>query len=371
MTTTLIGPVYPYRGGIPYCTTRLAEELRRKGSLSIISFSRQYPQRFYPGGSDLDVSLRGREPEGTRFLLDIVNPLTWIATALRIRREAPDSVIFVWWIWVWALPYLTILALLPRKTRVVLQSHNISDKEPSWWKSVLTNAVLWRGDVIVVHADSERDEAERRLGGTRIISTYLPVHEVGGAIPSRHDAKSHLEVHGRNVALFFGHIRPYKGLDIAIRAWERLETDVLLLVAGQAWWKGEEEYRALARNARNIRFNFRFIPDDEIAMWFAAADVVIAPYRTEAQSGVAMTSFYFHRPIIAAAVGGIPEVVRDGVNGYLIAPEDPAALALAVDRFFTEADRAAMELACAESARRNSWSDYAALIHIECTSPST
>src|SRR5256886_14320722 len=81
-----------------------------------------------------------------------------------------------------------------------------------------------------------------------------------------------------------------------------------------------------------IRFECRYIPDAEIATYFAAADVVLAPYRIEAQSGVALTAFHFARPVIATRVGGLPEIV-DGNNGILIPPEDPAALALAVDEF--------------------------------------
>ncbi|HKR63116.1 MAG TPA: glycosyltransferase, partial [Thermoanaerobaculia bacterium] len=281
MNVTIVGPVFPYRAGIAYCTTRLAEEL----GADVISFTRQFPKRFYPGGDDVDPTL----PRFTRarFLLDVVNPLTWLRTALLLRREKPDAVIFVWWVWVWALPYLTLIALLPRKTRVVLQCHNIGDKEPAAWKRMLTNLVLRRGDVLVVHAKTEAEDARKRTS-RRIVQTFLPVHELGGAIPSRHDARRALNVDG-NVALFFGHVRPFKGLDVALRAWPLLKSSVTLLVAGEAWWKSEDEYRALAKSADNIRFDFRFIPDAEIATYFAACDVVLAPYRIEAQSGVALT----------------------------------------------------------------------------------
>ena len=357
---TVVGPVFPYRAGIAYCTTRLAEELSKTAGVSVLSFKRQYPKRLYPGKDDIDESLRGRTPPGAEFALDIANPLTWLSSAWRLRRAKPDTVIFVWWIWVWALPYLVLMAFLPRRSQIILQAHNISDKEPAWWKSMLTTRVLRRAHAIVVHADSERVEAERRAPGRRMIKSHLPVHELGGVMPSRHDAKSRLDVHGRNVALFFGHVRPFKGLDIALRAWSRLKSDVVLLVAGEAWWDAEDEYRQLAKGLNTVRFDFRFIPDAEIATWFAATDVVIAPYRTEAQSGVVLTAFHFQRPVIATRVGGIPEIVQDGLNGFLIPPENPDALAAAVDRFFAEADRNAMETSCEASARKYSWQDYAA-----------
>src|SRR5204863_5510450 len=113
-----------------------------------------------------------------------------------------------------------------------------------------------------------------------------------------------------------------------------------------------------ARDDTRIRFEFRYIPDAEIATYFAAADVVLAPYRIEAQSGVALTAFHFARPVIATRVGGLPEIV-DGQNGILIPPEDPAALPKAVDEVFTVRDRAAMERAAEATARRSSWPEYA------------
>jgi glycosyltransferase involved in cell wall biosynthesis len=350
--TLIVGPVPPYRAGIAYCTKRLAEVL----SADVISFKRQFPKFLYPGGNDVDPTLPRFE---ARFFLDILNPLTWLRTALTLRRERPDAVILVWWVWVWALPYLTLLAFLPKGTRVILQCHNIGDKEPAAWKRWLTNRVLRRGDVLVVHAKTEAEEARRRLGndGPRIVTTFLPVHELGGAIPSRADARRRLGLRG-NVALFFGHVRPFKGLDIALRAWRLIETDVTLVVAGEAWWKSEDEYRALAKGLPNVRFDFRYIPDSEIAAYFAACDVVLAPYRIEAQSGVALTAFHFARPVIASNAGGLPEIVEPDM---LFPSEDHVALAARIDAFFARADRPELERRAADAARKYSWEEYGAL----------
>ena len=195
------------------------------------------------------------------------------------------------------------------------------------------------------------------MTGPRIVKTFLPVHELGGAIPSREDARRTLGLHG-NVALFFGHVRPFKGLDVALRAWRLLKTDVTLVVAGEAWWKSEDEYRALAEGLTNVRFDFRYIPDSEIATYFAAADVVLAPYRIEAQSGVALTAFHFARPVIASDAGGLPEIVEADM---LFPSEDHVALAARVDAFFARPDRAELERRSAAAARTYSWEEYGAL----------
>lgn len=393
----LIGPVFPYRAGISYCTTALAYEMAQHAAIEVISFRRQYPKLLYPGGADIDETLRSRTPAAARFDLDIVSPLTWIRTGLHLRRTAPDAVIFVWWIWVWALPYLAIINLLGSSTRVILQCHNVSDKEPAGWKSRLTNAVLRRAGAVIVHARSDLDEVSRRLAAGRerrssapeVISTFLPVHELGGPAPSRSEARKRLRLADGPLALFFGHVRPFKGLDIALRAWASLTTPVTLLVAGEAWWKSAEDYRQLARELAlpfedmsplrkpgpaaealvepatpRVLFEFRFIPDSEIADYFAACDVVVAPYRSEAQSGVAMTAFHFRRPVIAAAVGGLPEIIDDS-NGILVPPEDPPALAAAIEAFFRTSDRIALERGATAAAARYSWAEYAAtLMHL-------
>ncbi|HSY50617.1 MAG TPA: glycosyltransferase [Thermoanaerobaculia bacterium] len=356
----IVGPVYPFRAGIAYCTTRLAEELRKQYDVDVISFSRQFPKRFYPGGDDVDPTL---PRAAAAFIIDVMNPLTWLRAGWRLRRC--DSVIFVWWVWLFAPAYLTMIAMMRRRTPVILQCHNVGDKEPAAWKRWLTNRVLCRANVLVTHARTEANEAWKRSGGRRVVKTFLPVHELGGAIPSRAEARATLHIDdATNVALFFGHIRPFKGLDIALRAWRELRTEVLLVAAGEAWWERAEEYERLAGELglpdRGVRFDFRFIPDSEIATYFAATDVVLAPYRIEAQSGVALTAFHFARPVIATTVGGLPEII-DGSNGILVSPEDPAALARAIDDFFANRDRAAMERAASASARKYSWPEYAAV----------
>ncbi|HXH94493.1 MAG TPA: glycosyltransferase, partial [Thermoanaerobaculia bacterium] len=353
----------------------------------VISFSRQFPKRFYPGGDDIDPTLPRAD---AAFIVDVMNPFTWLRAGWRLRKY--DAVIFVWWVWLFAPAYLVMIAMMRRRTTVILQCHNVGDKEPAAWKRWLTNRVLRRGDALVVHARTEADEAWKRSGGRRVVKTFLPVHELGGAIPSRAEARATLDIdNAANVALFFGHVRPFKGLDIALCAWRELHTEVILIVAGEAWWERADEYVRLAAELglaqtqrrsdsqsdkttsrtgesdlrktdlrSNVRFDFRFIPDSEIATFFAAADVILAPYRIEAQSGVALTAFHFARPVIATTVGGLPEVI-DGSNGMLVPPDNPTALARAVDEFFTTRDRTSMEQSAAAAARKYSWTEYAAV----------
>lgn len=359
----VIGPVYPYRAGIAYCTTRLGEELARSHDVLLVSFSRQFPKRFYPGGDDRDPSLVGRTPPGARFRLDILNPVSWLREGWWLRRQRPDVVLFTWWVWVWALPYLVIRLLLPRSTRIVAQCHNIRDKEPAGWKTFLTRLFLRRADLLVVHSGPETEAARLLVSpATRVEELFLPVHELGEKAPSRQLARETLGFGADDrIALFFGHVRPFKALDVALRAWAELAVPAILLVAGEVWWDDEEQYRRLVRELGiedRVRLDLRFIPDSEIASFFSACDVVLAPYRHEAQSGVALTAFHFGRPVIATRVGGLPEIVIEEQTGLLIEPESPAALAEAVNRFFSSSDRSGLEQGARLAAVKYSWREF-------------
>src|SRR5258706_10173080 len=86
----IVGPVFPFRAGIAYCTTRLAEEMRKGHDVDVISFSRQFPKRFYPGGDDVDATLPRAD---AAFIIDVMNPLTWLRAGWRLRRHV--AVIFL------------------------------------------------------------------------------------------------------------------------------------------------------------------------------------------------------------------------------------------------------------------------------------
>ena len=146
---------------------------------------------------------------------------------------------------------------------------------------------------------------------------------------TREAARRELGVDGR-VLLFFGLIRPYKGLKTLLRAFERVaeRLDATLLVVGEFYEPRnayDELIQSLGIGART-RVIDRYIPDDEVGVYFHAADLVVLPYRSATQSGITQTAFAFGRPVVVTAVGGLPDVVDDDVTGYVVPPDDPAVL---------------------------------------------
>jgi glycosyltransferase involved in cell wall biosynthesis len=173
---------------------------------------------------------------------------------------------------------------------------------------------------------------------------------------TRESARSALGLEG-DVALFFGYVRHYKGLDTLLTAWKRVRAErpgATLVVAGE-FYERPEPYRELAAEVGGVRLVDRYIPDDEVEALFRAADVTVLPYRSGTQSGVTHVAYALGSPVVATTVGGITETVRDGETGLTCPPEDPEALARTLVRFFSEGMRERMAAPIAALRAEHSW----------------
>jgi glycosyltransferase involved in cell wall biosynthesis len=143
---------------------------------------------------------------------------------------------------------------------------------------------------------------------------------------------------GQPVLLHFGFIRPYKGLLVLLDAMPLIQTQmpVHLLVVGEVWGSKAEYDAQIARLhiGAQVTFVDRYVPDEELASYFRAADVAVLPYLSATQSGVVQLAFGFGLPVIASNVGGLPDVIVESETGLLVPPGDASALAKAVIRFF-------------------------------------
>jgi len=154
---------------------------------------------------------------------------------------------------------------------------------------------------------------------------------------TRAQARAELGVSG-NVLLFFGFIRPYKGLRYLLEAMPLIlkQLDVTLLVAGE-FWKNERPIRSLAERlgvAARVRFDARYVPNEKVEAYFAASDLVVLPYVSATGSGIVQAAYGMDRPVLATKVGCLPEVVEHGRTGYLVEKEDPRAICEAAVDFF-------------------------------------
>lgn len=334
MRIVLIGPVPPFRGGIAHYTSQLSFALAAAGhDLLVISFKRQYPRWLFPGASDRDPSLEQIETIQAQFWLDSLNPLTWFVTFARIQRLKPDVLILPWWTAYWTPAWFT-LGMLNRifgVSTLVILCHNVLPHDSRSWQKMATKLVFRWADRFVVQSPDELEKLHGLLPQAEVRAIPHPVYQM---IPKpeldKPTAKARLGIEpSRRVLLFFGMVRPYKGLDILLAAMPRIceeFPDVLLVVAGEFWEKPvhyEAQIRDLGIESA-VRVDNRYIPNEEVALLFAGADLVVAPYRQVTGSGVIQLARGFGLPVIASGT-----TIQDA--GVQIVPaEDPAALAAGI-----------------------------------------
>lgn len=339
MNVIILGPAYPLRGGIAHHTALLARELGKRHAVQVITFKRQYPKLLFPGKTQKETGgelLRVQSEE----LLDSVNPFNWMATGWNIRGRAVDLLIVAYSMPFFGPCYGTIAAIATwrTKTKVLFLCHNIVPHEARWGDAALTKYAFRSADYFLVQSREVEQDLLRMVPGARYAVSPHPVYELFGAPLPKGESRERLGISARNVLLFFGYIRRYKGLEVLIEAMKYCGDDKLLLVVGE-FYEDESRYRQKVREMgleSRVRFVSEYVPQEDVAVYCSAADVVVLPYLSATQSGIAQVAYNFNKPVIATDVGGLGEVVRDKVTGYLVTPNNPHALAKGIQRFYDE-----------------------------------
>jgi len=342
MKIILIGPTYPFRGGISHYTTLLFRCLKKRHETTFISFSRQYPQFLFPGKTDIDPSDKKIREEGVMPLIDSMNPLTWVNTAVKIVRNRAEVVILPWWVSFWAPQFWVISTLVKffSKTKILYICHNLVEHESKWFDKILTRFVLKTGDFFIVHSAEDKQDLLSMFPKAEVRKSLHPTYQVFNFGPSSPDVVRKKHGLKGNVILFFGFVREYKGLRYLIEALPQVlaKIEVTLLVVGE-FWRDKDKYLRLIKD-KNVGSAVvvvdKYMPNEEIGSYFSAADLVVQPYISATGSGVIQTAFGFNKPVIATKVGSLPEVIEDGKTGYLVRPQDPDDLAQAILRFFRD-----------------------------------
>lgn len=348
MRICVVGPTYPFRGGIAHYTTLLVQHLRAAGHHApLFSFTRQYPRWLFPGKTDRDPSDTPLKVE-CEYILDPSNPLTWWRLYRRVRAEQPQLLVLQWWVPYWTPCLTTIAHLIKRNTRIkiVFICHNVVPHEGGGViDRRLALTVLRRGDALVVHSEQDRHRLLALLPQARVykaaIPTYAPLAGQGEGQAGR-DLRRELRLPaGAPIILFFGFVRPYKGLEYLIQALPLVRQripDAHLLVVGE-FWQAPEFFQRYAEEygvGDALTIVNRYVPNEDLQPYFALADAVVLPYVSATQSAVVQLAFGFGKPVITTRVGGLHEVVEDGVTGLIVPPQDEQALAAAIVRYFEQ-----------------------------------
>ena len=391
----LIGPVYPYKGGISHYTGLMYRALSKVHDTIMISYKMQYPRLLFKK-EQRDYDNDTFRVENTRFLINTANPFNILATARRIVKLDPGKVIIQWWHPYFAPCYVLLAGMLKKAgIQVIYICHNVFPHERFPLDKQLTKMALKRGNKYVLHA---QDEVKELLSIRPDADYRVTVHPTYSAFNFENmdilTARKKLGIpEDEQVMLFFGFVREYKGLKHLINAEAILAdrynknrqesagddtdngnasaegTEVLpgipkLYIVGDFDGNRDEYLELIDRQGirDHVTVIDGYVPDKEVEKYFSAADLVVLPYESATQSGIVQIAYGFRKPVIVTNVGGLPEVVDDGVTGDIIEPFDDNALAEAIYRYFAEDRQEAYTQGIIEREYRFSWDRMAELL---------
>jgi glycosyltransferase involved in cell wall biosynthesis len=324
-----------------------AEVLARRGhDVHLVSFSRQYPELLFPGRTQFEPddeapALVRNAPR----VLDSINPVSWFRTGFHIRDIAPDAVLFQYWMPFFAPAYGVVARGLQRHYGIPSFAlvHNALPHERHLFDATLSRYFLNICAGHVVMSDAVATDVRSLCDApVRLEQIEHPVYErFGDPLPQR-EARARLGLSAESpVLLFFGFVREYKGLHVLLNALPQIREqlpDVRLVIAGEAYGDPERYQSIIREHGLNgiVDWHDGYVPSDDVPAYFSAADLVVQPYVTATQSGVAQIAFHFETPMVVTDVGGLAEVVPDGDAGYVVPPESPEDLAAAVTQFFVD-----------------------------------
>ena len=362
----VIGAGPKFLSGISYYTHDLATALARYAPVGVILMRRLMPLRWYPGRAhvrqelvEFDWSRVDEVHDGVDwFWLRSLRPAVQL-----LRRRRPSVVVIQWWTGT-VLHSLLLLAFLSRLfgARVVVEFHEVQDvgelSVPLAGRYVKA-ALPWllrQASGFVVHSEFDRAALDARydLGRKPVCLIPHPVYTryrddsqaCPGAEPDRD---------GPWTLLYFGVIRPFKGVEDLVRAFEMLDddevTDCRLVVVGETWegWTLPAELIAASPRRDQITFLNRYVPDEEVGDLFASADVVVLPYHRSSASGPLQIAMGMGKPVIVSAVGGLIAAVADYPPAQLVPPRSPADIADAIRKARAAGDTGGWALADAEA----------------------
>lgn len=363
MKILIIGPAYPYRGGLAAFNERMARQFVADGhEVKIMTFTLQYPSFLFPGKTQYSEEPVPSDLNITRSI-NSVNPFNWIRQGFKLRNEDADLAVVRYW-----LPFMSpCLGTVSRclrgngKTKVVALIDNMIPHERHFTDRLFSKYFVGSVDGFLYMSHSVgRDLATFDNRKPRRFSPH-PVYDIFGEKTDKVSACTKLCIDAdKKYVLFFGFIRDYKGLDLLMEAFAdkllREDASLRLIVAGE-FYGNEEKYKALEKKlgleGRILWFS-EFIPDNKVSLFFSAADIVAQPYKSATQSGVTQVAYHFEKPMVVTDVGGLAEIVPDGKAGYVTAV-DSHEIAVALYDFFCNKTAGSFAQGLRDEKKRYSW----------------
>ncbi|MBQ2591528.1 MAG: glycosyltransferase family 4 protein [Paludibacteraceae bacterium] len=362
MKILIVGPAWPYRGGIADFDERIAREYIKKGDeVEIFTFTLQYPSFLFPGKTQYSPDPRPEDLDIKR-KVNSINPFNWIKVGRELKKKNADLLIIKFWLPLMAPCFGTIARIVKGngKTKVVSILDNIIPHEHRPGDKILSKYFVSSIDAFIAMSKSVYDDLKSLNDKKPCLMSPHPIYDNFGTAVSREEAIGSLGLDpSAKYMLFFGFIRDYKGLDILLKAIadERIKnSDIKLIVAGE-FYNNSETYFELEKQLGlegKIIWRTDFIADEQVKNYFCASDIIVQPYKTATQSGVTQIAYHFEKPMLVTNVGGLPEIVPNGKVGYSVEPE-AKVIADAINDFYSNGRYAEFVENIKEEKKKYSW----------------
>jgi len=362
MKITIIGPSYPYRGGIALFTNRLAEALVEEGhEVNIITFKLQYPGFLFPGETQFSSDKNKPNLKITR-TINSVNPFTWWKVGNQIKKENPDLVIFKYWMSFMAPCFGTIASIIKKNksTKIIALVHNLLPHERHFGDKLLSTYFMKNSDGFIAMSQSVLIDLKSIDNTKPKLFSPHPLYDNFGESKSREEALKTLGLdNSMRYMLFFGIIRKYKGLDLLLKAFSDNQLNdgtIKLIVAGEFYEDSTLYIKLIKKHQLQdvVILKNHFIPNDEVVNYFCAADIIVQPYKYATQSGVTQIAYHFDKPMLVTDVGGLKEIVPHGKVGYVVQPQENEITEALLD-FFQNKRAAEFVKGMKEEKQKYSW----------------
>lgn len=340
----VLGPVYPYRGGNSLYVSYLYDSLKEHFDIKIFNYKLLYPGLLFPGTTQYDQSETLYKKAPSERLINSINPFNWFNVAQRIKSENADLVVFDWWHPFFGPCHFSISAFIRKKYKgkILFITENFISHEGNAVDKTLTRIGLKNADTFLALSDIVAKDLKYLSGSRKIYRSDLPVFECYNSGEPADFLKSREKLgisSSSKVLLFFGYVRKYKGLDLLIDALPLVKKeypDTKLLIVGEFYDNPSvytEKIKSLGLENDVVLIN-RFVPNEEVAQFYEASDVVVLPYRSATQSGILNVAYGFFKPAVVTNVGGLSEFVKNGETGIIVKPDSPEEIYKGISEIF-------------------------------------
>lgn len=364
MKFAYLSTFHPFRGGIAQFNARLMRELQSQGhAVSPYTFTTQYPEKLFPGKTQMVTAEDIADPINAPRVVSSIGPLSWPSAANTIAQGKPDVLLMKYWMSFFG-PSLGSVsgALRKRGVKAITMLDNVIPHEKRFFDTAFTRYFLKRNDAFVAMSEKVKADLLSLRPDAKVILLPHPLYDHFGAPLPMAEARKKLGIQDdRKVSLFFGFIRDYKGLDLLIDAMAMLPADHVLIIAGEPYGDIAKYHEAIARQGLKDRVvdHIRYIADQEVPMFFSAADAVVLPYKSATQSGITAIAYHFGTPVIATDVGGLKESVEHDRTGLIVSEPEAGAIAEAIAGFHASGRASAYRARIAELREELSWKRFA------------